>query len=59
MTKRNVLRLIGGICTGLGIGTCMGVAMHHIFLGMALGAAIGLCFACALGAFKKDEPKDD
>lgn len=59
MTKRNVLKLIGGICMGLGIGTCFGVAMHQIYLGIALGAAIGLCFASALGAFKKDDQKDD
>lgn len=54
MNQKNVLKLIGGLCTGAGAGTCMGIAMSNIYIGLLLGLGVGLCFASAFGAFRKD-----
>ncbi len=54
MNKKNVLKLISGLCVGAGAGTCMGVAMHNIFVGLLLGLGAGLCYASAFGAFRKE-----
>ena len=53
MDNNKVLKFIGGVCVGLGIGVCFGVAMDSIVTGLFLGAGIGLCYAVAFGAFKK------
>ena len=52
MDKHNVLKLLSGLGVGMGTGTCLGVAMDHILVGMLLGFGIGLCYAVAFGAFK-------
>ena len=54
MEKNNILKLLGGLGAGIGVGTCFGVAMDNIFLGLLLGVGIGLCFAVGFGAFRKD-----
>ena len=54
MKKDKILKLVSGLCVGIGVGTCLGVAMHKILVGMFLGVGIGLCYAVAFGAFKKD-----
>lgn len=55
MNKKNLLKLIGGLCFGAGIGVCVSVAMNNIAAGILLGIGIGMCNAVALGAFKKEE----
>ena len=58
MTKEERLRrnnrCVGGMCVGAGVGTCMGVAMHNVLVGLLLGPGSGLCFASAFGAFRKE-----
>jgi hypothetical protein len=54
MEKNKLLKIIGGLEVGIGVGTCMGVAMNNILAGFLLGIGVGLCFAVAFGAFKKD-----
>ena len=54
MKKAKILKLIGGLGIGAGIGSCFGVAMNNIWAGLLLGLGVGLCYAVALGAFKKD-----
>ena len=54
MKSKNVLKLIGGLCVGAGIGTCLGVAMNNIPVGILLGVGCGLCYAVAFGAFRKN-----
>jgi len=52
MKKNKILKILGGICVGLGVGCCMGVAMDNIPAGLLLGIGVGLCYAVAFGAFK-------
>ena len=54
MKKNNIIKLISGLCVGLGIGACLGVGMSNIAVGCLLGLGIGMCYALAFGAFKKD-----
>ncbi|MBE5809738.1 MAG: hypothetical protein E7318_02260 [Clostridiales bacterium] len=44
-----------GLCMGLGVGLCFGVAMDNMGLGIALGLGVGLCFCVALGQKKEDK----
>lgn len=44
-----------GLCMGLGIGLCFGVAMGNMGAGICLGLGVGLCFCVALG--RKPEEK--
>jgi hypothetical protein len=43
-----------GLCMGMGVGLCFGVAMDNMGAGIALGMGVGLCFCVALGR-KPDE----
>ena len=54
MKKDNILKLIGGLGIGCGIGMCFGVSMDNIILGLLMGMGVGLCFAVSFGAFRKD-----
>ena len=44
-----------GLCIGLGIGLCYGVALDNMGLGLCLGMGMGVCFCVALGHKKKDQ----
>ena len=55
MSKNKVIRIIGAICIGLGIGLCVGVATGNVLSGCLIGFGIGLCFSVALGCFKNEE----
>jgi len=55
MKNNKIFKIIGGLCIGLGVGCCFGVAMHNLFAGLLLGLGVGLCFAVAFsGNGKKD-----
>ena len=45
MTKDKILKIISGLCVGIGVGACFGVAMHNIVVGLLFGLSIGICFA--------------
>ena len=36
MTKDKVLKIISGLCVGIGVGACFGVAMHNIVVCIAV-----------------------
>lgn len=59
MKKNNIQKLLSGICVGLGVGACMGVAMDNILTGLMLGMGIGLCFSTAFGAFRHEPEEQD
>ena len=44
-----------GLCMGMGVGLCFGVAMGNMGAGIALGMGVGLCFCVALGQKKEDK----
>ena len=44
-----------GLCIGMGIGLCFGVALDNMGLGLCLGMSIGVCFSVALGRRKEDK----
>lgn len=48
-----------GLCMGLGVGLCFGVAMDNMGLGIALGMGVGLCFCVALGQHTHSDDKKD
>ena len=50
-----------GLCIGMGIGLCFGVALDNMGLGLCLGMSIGVCFSVALGRQpnKKDEKAEE
>ena len=45
MTKDKVLKIISGLCVGIGVGACFGVAMHNIVAGLLFGLSVGICIA--------------
>ena len=45
MTKDKILKIISGLCVGIGVGACFGVAMHNIVVGLLFGLSLGICFA--------------
>lgn len=45
-----------GLCMGMGVGLCFGVAMDNMALGLCLGMGVGLCYGVALG--HRSAPKD-
>lgn len=55
MKKGKILRIIGGLCVGMGVGSCFGVAMNNLAAGLLFGLGVGICYAVGLGAFKKEE----
>ena len=48
-----------GLCLGMGVGLCFGVAMDNIALGMCMGMGVGLCFSVALGQHSQTHDKQD
>ena len=48
-----------GLCMGMGVGLCFGVAMDNIALGLCMGMGVGLCYCVALGQKKDDNDKPD
>ena len=50
-----------GLCMGVGVGLCFGVAMGNMGLGIALGMGVGLCYCVALGqhAAKPENQEED
>lgn len=48
-----------GLCLGMGVGLCFGVAMDNIALGMCMGMGVGLCFSVALGQHTTSDDKKD
>ena len=54
MMNHKLLKLIGGLCVGAGVGVCFGLAMDNLLTGILLGLGIGLCYAVAFGAFKEE-----
>ena len=44
-----------GLCMGVGVGLCFGVALGNMGAGIALGMGVGLCFCVALGQKKEDK----
>ena len=48
-----------GLCLGMGVGLCFGVAMDNVALGMCMGMGVGLCFSVALGQHTSSDDKQD
>lgn len=44
-----------GLCMGVGVGLCFGVAMSNMVLGLCMGLGIGLCYSVALGSAKGNQ----
>ena len=59
MKKDKILKIISGFGIGLGVGTCFGVAMDNIWLGLALGLGVGACYAVAFTANKPEDKDTD
>ena len=53
MNNKKILKFVGGLCVGVGVGICFGVAMNNIITGILLGLGVGVCYAVAFGAFRK------
>ncbi|MBQ2766883.1 MAG: hypothetical protein IJF49_02265 [Clostridia bacterium] len=50
-----ILKIIGGLCAGAGVGICCGVAMNNLIAGILIGLGIGICYALVFtGSSKKD-----
>ena len=49
-----------GLCMGMGVGLCFGVAMDNMALGLCMGMGVGLCYSVALGYRNgsDDKPED-
>ena len=48
-----------GLCMGMGVGLCFGVAMNNMALGICMGMGVGLCFSVALGQHAYTDDKKD
>jgi len=48
-----------GLCMGMGVGLCFGVAMDNMALGLCMGMGVGLCFSVALGQHASSGDKKD
>ena len=48
-----------GLCMGMGVGLCFGVAMDNMALGLCMGMGVGLCFSVALGQHAASDDKKD
>ncbi len=48
-----------GLCMGVGVGLCFGVALDNMGAGIALGMGVGLCFSVALGQHAPSDNKKD
>lgn len=55
MNKSKLLKIISGLCIGLGIGICFGIAMDNIWLGLLMGLGVGFCFSAAFSSIKNDK----
>ena len=54
MKKINTVKFLSGLGIGCSIGTCFGVSMNNMPLGLLLGSGVGLCYAVAFGVFKNE-----
>ena len=45
-----------GLCMGMGVGLCFGVAMDNLALGLCMGMGVGLCDCVARG--QKEDKQD-
>lgn len=48
-----------GMCLGMSVGMCFGVAAGNIPLGMCIGVAVGMCIGVALGAQQNNKKDKD
>lgn len=48
-----------GLCMGMGVGLCFGVAMDNMALGICMGMGVGLCFSVALGQHASSDDRKD
>lgn len=48
-----------GLCMGMGVGLCFGVAMDNMALGICMGISVGLCFSVALGQHASSDDRKD
>lgn len=48
-----------GMCLGMSVGMCFGVAAGNIPLGMCIGVAVGMCIGVALGAQQNNNKDKD
>ena len=53
MEKSKIIKTIGALCLGAGIGVCFGVATQNLLSGILIGLGIGLCFSVAFNSSKK------
>ena len=55
MNKSKIMKIISGLCMGLGVGVCFGVSMQNVWLGLLMGLGVGLCFGVAFSSIKNDK----
>ena len=48
MEKSRILRIIGGLCIGAGVGICVGVATQEVLSSILIGVGLGLCMCVVL-----------
>lgn len=48
-----------GMCLGMSVGMCFGVATGNVPLGMCIGVAVGMCIGVALGAQQNNKKDKD
>ena len=54
MKKRQVLKMIGGLCIGAGLGVSIYAALGNVLAAVFIELGSGICYAVTLGAFKKE-----
>lgn len=59
MDRNKLLKAISGICIGLGIGMCFGVALGKVWMGLLFGIGIGLCYSTAFLAIGAKDQKNE
>ena len=45
LTNDKILKIISGLCVGLGVGACFGAVMYNMVVGLLFGLSVGICFA--------------
>ena len=53
MDKSKIIRTIGALCFGAGVGICIGVATQNALSGILIGLGLGLCFSVVFNSSKK------
>ena len=60
MDKKRILKIISGLCVGLGVGVCFGIAMDNVITGLLLGLGVGMCYAVAFTSnYDKEKDKSE